>query len=47
MIYTYAVAPYEDWHQQAWSAGFVLLTLVLGVNVIARLVLARNQHVAR
>jgi phosphate transport system permease protein len=47
MIYTYAVAPYEDWHQQAWSAGFVLLTLVLGVNIIARTVLARNQHVAR
>ncbi len=47
MIYTYAVAPYEDWHQQAWSAGFVLLTLVLGVNVFARLVLARNRHVAR
>jgi phosphate transport system permease protein len=47
MIYTYAVAPYEDWHQQAWSAGFVLLTLVLGVNVIARTVLARNRHVAR
>lgn len=47
MIYTYAVAPYDDWHQQAWSAGFVLLTLVLGVNVFARLVLARNQHVAR
>ncbi len=47
MIYTYAVAPYEDWHQQAWSAGFVLLTLVLGVNVIARMILTRNQHVAR
>jgi phosphate transport system permease protein len=47
MIYTYAVAPYEDWHQQAWSAGFVLLTLVLGVNVIARVILARNQHIAR
>ena len=47
MIYTYAVAPYEDWHQQAWSAGFVLLTLVLGVNVFARLLLARNQHLSR
>lgn len=47
MIYTYAVAPYEDWHQQAWSAGFVLLTLVLGVNVIARMILARNQHITR
>ena len=47
MIYTYAVAPYEDWHQQAWSAGFVLLTLVLAINVIARTVLAKNRHVAR
>lgn len=47
MIFTYAIAPYEDWHQQAWSAGFVLLTLVLSVNVIARLILSRNGHVAR
>ena len=29
MIFTYAVAPYDDWHQQAWAAGFVLLTLGL------------------
>src|SRR6478736_5766788 len=28
MIFTYAISPYEDWHQQAWSAGFVLLALV-------------------
>ena len=47
MIFTYAIAPYEDWHQQAWSAGFVLLTLVLAVNVLARIILSRNRHVAR
>jgi phosphate transport system permease protein len=47
MIYRYAVSPYEDWHQQAWSAGFVLLTLVLGVNIVARLILANRAHVAR
>jgi phosphate transport system permease protein len=47
MIFTYAIAPYEDWHKQAWSAGFVLLTLVLTVNVIARAVLAKKAHVAR
>jgi phosphate transport system permease protein len=47
MIYSYAVAPYEDWHQQAWSAGFVLLTLVLAVNVIARVMLSRRAHVPR
>jgi len=47
MIFTYAISPYEDWHKQAWSAGFVLLTLVLTVNIIARAVLARTKHVAR
>ena len=42
MIYTYAVAPYEDWHQQAWAAGFVLLMLVLAVNAAARLTVGRT-----
>jgi len=39
MIFTYAIAPYEDWHRQAWAAGLVLLMLVLGMNVLARLML--------
>jgi phosphate transport system permease protein len=45
MIFTYATAPYEDWHQQAWSAGFVLLTLVFAVNIIARLILSRQTAI--
>ncbi|HLI57629.1 MAG TPA: phosphate ABC transporter permease PstA [Actinomycetota bacterium] len=44
MIFTYAVAPYEDWHRQAWSAAFVLLMLVLMINVTARLILARRGY---
>ena len=47
MIFTYAIAPYEDWHKQAWAAGFVLLSLVLTVNIIARAVLSNRKHVAR
>jgi phosphate transport system permease protein len=47
MIYTYAIAPYEDWHRQAWSAAFVLLSLVLIVNILARVILSRNRHVRR
>jgi phosphate transport system permease protein len=39
MIFTYAIAPYEDWHRQAWAAGLVLLVLVLGTNVLARLLM--------
>ena len=44
MIYSYAISPYDEWHRQAWSAGFVLLSLVLFVNVFSRLVLARKGH---
>jgi phosphate transport system permease protein len=35
-IYTYAVSPYEEWHQQAWAAGLVLVALVLALNMGAR-----------
>jgi phosphate transport system permease protein len=36
MIFTYAIGPYEDWHRQAWAAGFVLLALVFVFNLAAR-----------
>jgi phosphate transport system permease protein len=40
IIYTYAIAPYPDWHRQAWAAGFLLLAMVLVVNVTARSLVA-------
>jgi phosphate transport system permease protein len=36
MIFNYAVAPYEDWHRQAWAAALVLVMLVLALNLLAR-----------
>jgi phosphate transport system permease protein len=45
MIYTYAIAPYDDWHRQAWAAGLVLLGLVLLSNLGARFILARTKAV--
>jgi phosphate transport system permease protein len=47
MIFTYAIAPYEDWHRQAWAAGLVLLALILVVNIVARGILARGIAVPR
>jgi phosphate transport system permease protein len=47
MIYIYAISPYDDWHRQAWAAGFILLALVLAANVGARLILSRGIRVAR
>jgi phosphate transport system permease protein len=39
-IFTYAVSPYEEWHQQAWAAALVLITTVLVLNVGARMLTA-------
>jgi phosphate transport system permease protein len=47
MIYTYAIAPEEDMHEQAWAAGFVLLMLVLTINVTARMVISRGPASSR
>jgi len=47
MIYTYAVGPYEDWHQQAWAAGLVLLGLVLVTNIVVRTLLSRGASPQR
>ena len=47
MIFTHAVAPYDDWHRQAWAAGLVLLTLVLIANILARMVISRGASLPR
>jgi len=47
MIYTYAIGPYRDWHEQAWTAGLVLLGLVFVLNVATRLVFARKMAAFR
>ena len=41
-IFNYAISPYEDWHRKAWTAALVLLMLVGGLNLLARL-LSRNR----
>lgn len=35
-IFNYAISPYEDWHQKAWTAALVLLILVGLLNLLAR-----------
>lgn len=35
-IFSYAISPYEEWHQQAWAGAFVLLLLIAAVNVTVR-----------
>ncbi len=41
-IFNYAISPYDEWHQKAWSAALVLLLLVGALNLSAR-ALARGR----
>lgn len=48
-VYTYAIAPYDDWHRQAWAGALVLVSLVLTCSLLARLATRRieRMHVGR
>lgn len=40
-IFTYAIAPYASWQDLAWAGAFVLISMVLLVNLFAKLVSSR------
>src|SRR5664280_202047 len=41
-IFAYAISPYDDWHRQAWAGALVLMALILGLNILVR-VLSRDR----
>ncbi|TRZ99622.1 MAG: phosphate ABC transporter permease PstA [Deltaproteobacteria bacterium] len=41
-VFSYAISPYEDWHDKAWAGALVLITMVLTINIVAR-VLTREK----
>lgn len=43
-IYSYAVAPYDDWHTKAWGSALVLV-LVIGVLSLAARLAVRGRSV--
>src|SRR5882724_2644816 len=42
-IYYYAQSPYEEWHDMAWAATLVLVTMILVLNIAVK-ILTRNRH---
>ena len=38
LIYTYATSPYDEWHNLAWGASFILLVFVLSLNIITKVI---------
>ena len=46
-VFTYAIAPYDDWHRQAWAGALVLVAMVLACSLLARLATARMERMQR
>ena len=46
-VFTYAIAPYEDWHRQAWAGALVLVTMVFICSLLARVATARMEKLHR
>jgi len=46
-VFTYAIAPYEDWHRQAWAGALVLVMMVFICSLLARLATARMERMQR
>jgi phosphate transport system permease protein len=44
-IYTYAISPYADWHQQAWAGSLVLVLMVLLLSMGSKLYFGRKMKV--
>jgi phosphate transport system permease protein len=38
LIYNYAISPYDDWHNLAWGASFILLVFVLVLNIFTKVI---------
>lgn len=36
-IFTYAISPYKEWHEQAWGGALLLVTAVFILSLVARL----------
>lgn len=37
VIFQYAASPFEDWNRLAWAGAVMITLLVLGINILARL----------
>ena len=46
-IYTYASSPQPDLQRQAWAGALVLITLVLGINVLSRFLIILKSSLRR
>jgi phosphate transport system permease protein len=43
-IFSFAIAPYEDWHKLAWAGALVLVVIMFTLNLGARLIGRQKKY---
>lgn len=43
-IFSFAIAPYDDWHRLAWAGALVLVSIMFGLSLAARYFGRSRQH---
>jgi phosphate transport system permease protein len=43
-VYTFATSPSDEWHAQAWTGALLLVLIVLGVSLLARIAFLGKKH---
>ncbi len=46
-VFTYAISPFKDWQDQAWTGALVLLLLVLSINLSAKFFFKNSRSLLR
>ncbi len=44
-IFTYAISPYREWHQQAWAGALLLILAVCALGILARVAFRQRATV--
>ena len=44
IIFQFAMSPYNDWHNLAWSGALLITLFVLGLNILARTMFRKGMH---
>jgi len=43
-IFSFAIAPYDDWHKLAWAGALVLVCIMFGLNLVARMLGRQKRY---
>jgi phosphate transport system permease protein len=43
VIFQFALSPYSDWQQLAWTGALIITVAVLGLSILARALVARGK----